>query len=289
MRKILLFLCALLSFIEWCPQTMAQVAVTPGWLRYLGDGSDGDYSCTSGKCTLGGEHWYSSFTVSAGATVVTTAGNNAIIIRSTGACNVAGTISNSVNTAGGGGINSQGGDFGGGGGGGGGGALSGKIGRISVGDGFLPIDDGGIGGAVVGGNGGTGETPNRGQYRMLISGGTFWPVGGSVGGQGGGNGSGIGGGLGGNAGGPVILVCSSINFTGRIDVSGGAGAPAPANNTGAGGGGGAGYVIFSAVNYTANSGSINLAGGPGGSCGSFAGCGSGGTGGGGWNLAITLQ
>jgi len=121
MRRAFLFFLLAAFAVGLCPQAAtAQTTVTPGWMAWLGDGSEGAYSCTSGTCVLGGEHWFSSFTVGSGATVVNTTVNSPIIIRSTGACTVNGTISNSVNTAGAGGINSNG-DFGGAGGGGGGG------------------------------------------------------------------------------------------------------------------------------------------------------------------------
>jgi hypothetical protein len=253
------------------------------WLQFLGDGSDGAFNCSSGTCVLAGEHWFSSFNVSTGAKVVSGARNVPIVVRSKGTCTVAGTVSNSSQTSAGAGITVAG-DFGAGGGGGGGGAQSGKAGQQSVGDADIEIITGGPGGAAGGGAGGTGGTPVASQYRLLISGGTFWPVGGSIGGQGGSSGGG--GGLGGA---PIIFVCQSINFTGTIDVSGGTGAPSPAANTGAGGGGGGGYVIFSAVAYQANTGTINLAGGRGGSCNSNGGCGAGGTGGNGWNMTLTIH
>jgi hypothetical protein len=85
------------------------------------------------------------------------------------------------------------------------------------------------------------------------------------------------------------MVCNSINFTGTIDVSGGAGHQPTANNMGAGGGGGAGYVILSANSYVANSGVIKTGGGAGGSCGSFTGCGAGGNGGDGWSIEILIS
>src|SRR5579864_5833166 len=78
--------------------SQGQISHNPAWLRFLGDGSGLDYSCASGTCILGDEHWFSSFTVSAGATVVTTGGNGPIVIRSTGACTIAGTLSDSPNT-----------------------------------------------------------------------------------------------------------------------------------------------------------------------------------------------
>ena len=283
MRKVLASLCVLAFAFGLSMWAQPQTSATPEWLRFLGDGSLGAYSCTSGTCVFGDEKWFSSFNVSAGATLVTTATNGPIIVRSPGACTVAGTISNSVNT-GAGGITVAG-DFGGAGGGGGGGTLAGHGNKATVGDAGIPIVNGGPPGAAGGGNGGAGGTPVPAQYRMLLSGGTFWPVGGGQGGSGGGTG----GGVGGNGGGPVILVCDSITFTGTIDVSGAPGAASSANNTGAGGGGGAGYVIFSAVSYPANSGTINLAGGVGGSCNGHTGCGTGGNGGNGWSVAITIK
>jgi hypothetical protein len=260
---------------------------SPAWLQYLGNDSGGSYSCNSGTCVLGDERWFSSFTVSRGAVVVSTANNGPFIIRSTGTCSVAGTISNSVNTAHGGGVFNSG-DFGGGGGGGGGGKIGGQAGLNGVGDGNIEIVAAGNGGAP-GQRGGTGESPSALQYRSLIAGGTFWAVGGATGGRGGGNGSGAAGGVGGTGGGPVIIVCETIDFTGTIDASGGAGAAAPANNTGAGGGGGGGYVVLAAEDFVANSGTIKTGGGAGGGCGSHTGCGPGGAGGNGWHYSITIH
>ena len=88
----------------------------PDWLEFLGDGSDAAYSCSSGTCTLEGEHWVSSFNVSAGAIVVANSPNVPIVIRSTGACTIGGTISNSPNSGAGGNRTGHG-DFGAGGGG----------------------------------------------------------------------------------------------------------------------------------------------------------------------------
>jgi hypothetical protein len=283
MRKVagILWLVAIVAGLSVGSQ--AQGSVTPGWLRFFGDGSAGAFSCTSGTCILGDERWFSSFNVSAGATVATTGQNGPIIIRSAGTCTVAGTMTDSPNS--GAGITITGsGDFGGSSGGGGGGAAAGHVGLSTLADAGLVINAGGTAGAAGGGNGNPGNNPVQSQYRLLLGGGTFWPVGGSKGGQGGSNG-----GAGGWGGGPIILVCNTIDFTGTIDVSGGPGAASPANNTGAGGGGGAGYVILSAVTYTANTGTINTAGGPGGSCNSNSGCGTGGNGGNGWNVALTIQ
>lgn len=288
MKRLFSVLSALvmISAISLCAQ--AQGTATPGWLSFVGDGSAGDYSCTSGTCNLGDERWVNSLNVAAGATLVVASNNGPLILRSPGTCTVAGTISNSVNTGNGGGVLNEG-DFGGAGGGGGGGALSGRGGLLSVGPGGLPIVNFGSKGAANGSAGGNAQSTTTGQLQELLSGGTFWAIGGGTGGVGGGNGSGTAGGQGGNGGGVVILVCKTINFTGKIDVSGAPGSPAPADNTGAGGGGGGGYVILSAETFTANTGTINLSGGPGGSCNSHVNCGPGGAGGNGWSYFQTIQ
>jgi hypothetical protein len=283
MRRLFLVALTGMIVVPFAINCSAQTSNTPGWLRFLGTGSAGAYSCPSGTCVLGDEHWFSSFTVAAGATVVTTGGNGPIVVRSTGTCTVAGTLSDSPNSGAGTTI-TGGGDFGGSGGGGGGGTNAGQTGFSSLADANLVINPGGSAGAASGGAGGSGTTPVQQQYRLLLGGGTFWPVGGGEGGQGG-----SGGGAGGTGGGPIILICNAIDFTGTIDVSGGPGAASPGNNSGAGGGGGGGYVILSAVSYISNTGTINTSGGSGGSCGSYSGCGAGGEGGNGWSLALTIQ
>ncbi len=263
-----------------CSAGESQNAPTPDWLTWLGNGTT-PYACSSGTCDLSGENWFSSFTLSSGAELLNnTAGP--LIIRATGACTIAGTISGSPN-AGNPGISGNG-DFGGGGGGGGGGALAGTQGRNTLVVPGVPIVNGGKGGGAGGGAGQNALTVNQGQYRMLLSSGSPWPGGGAVGGQGGSNG-----GAGGTGGTPVIFVCDTINFTGTINVSGSNGGNAPANNTGAGGGGGGGYVLFAAVSYTANTGTINTNGGTGGSCNGLSNCGAGGNGGNGFSKSITIE
>jgi hypothetical protein len=281
MKSKLAFLSVLV--FGFCVGGQAQTTSTPAWLTFVGDGSSGSYSCTSGKCILGDEHWYTSFNVSAGATVVTTGQNGPIIIRATGTCTIAGLVSDSPNS--GAGITITGnGDFGGGGGGGGGGSSGGNMGKMGVGDGNIPIVNSGSGGNGGGGNGGNGNGSVINQYRTLIASGSYWPVGGGAGGQGGGpNGA-----QGGTGGGPIIFVCHNIDFTGTIDVSGGPGSNSPSSGNGAGGGGGAGYVILSAVNYTNNSGNINLNGGSGGSCNGNSNCGTGGNGGNGFSFFANI-
>jgi hypothetical protein len=287
MKKLLNFFLVLMPLAVSLPAP-AQNILTPSWLRYLGSGVGGNFSCTSGVCALGDERWMTSFSVSPGATVVSKANNGPFIIRSTGTCTIGGTISNSANTAGGGGILNKG-DIAGAGGGGGGGTSPGSPGLNGIGDQQLPVVLGGAGGVAGGGAGGNGASPTPSQYHVLIGAGSMWPVGGANGGSGGGSGGGTAGGSGGVGGGPVIFVCQSINFTGMIDASGAPGHNAPANNTAAGGGGGGGYVILSAVTFIANTGTIKVSGGAGGSCGSNTGCGAGGNGGNGWTYIQNIQ
>jgi len=288
MKRLFSVLCLVAAVVGLPLIGYAQNIQTPTWLRYLADGSAGPYSCASGTCYLGDERWYTSFNVSPGATVVSKANNGPFIIRSTGTCTIAGNVSNSANTGGGGGVLNKG-DIAGAGGGGGGGTNAGSAGLNGIGDQQLPVILGGSGGAGSGGAGANGASPKASQYHVLIGAGSLWPVGGATGGNGGNNGAGTAGGAGGVGGGPVIFICQAINFTGMIDASGAPGKNAPANNTGAGGGGGGGYVILSAVNFIANTGTIKVSGGAGGSCGSNAGCGAGGNGGNGWTYFQNIQ
>jgi len=269
------------AFLWLCLPLKAQIAQTPDWLKWLGNGKN-SYSCTSGTCNLTDELWFSSFTVSAGATVLNAGGNGPLIVRATGTCTIAGTIASSP-VYGVQGITGYG-DYGGGGGGGGGGTGVGAAGKTTQAILGIPIVNGGAGGTAGGGAGHTALSTTAGQYQTFLGAGSPWPGGGGQGGQGG-----SGGGLGGDGGMPVIFVCNTINFTGTIDVRGGNGGNAGKIDSGAGGGGGAGYVVLAAVSFTANSGTIRTTGGLGGTCNSYSGCGAGGNGGNGWSYSITIQ
>lgn len=261
-------------------------STVPGWLQYLGDGSDGALNVTSGSTNLNGEHWYSSVNISSGATVALNTGEPGLIIRSTGACTIAGTLSVSANTGGGGVTTTS--NYGGGGGGGGGGTAAGAAGSSAG-----LFGGGGTAGVSSGGTGGTASAPAANGYRIAISGfgmnfssnlasGTLVAYGGAPGGTGG-TGAAVGG-KGGNA---VVLICASLVFTGTIDASGQAGGNSAANNNGGGGGGGGGFIIVRSPSVTTNTGTINVAGGTGGTCGAFTGCGVGGAGGAGWSKVFT--
>jgi hypothetical protein len=261
--------------------------VTP-WLSYVGDGSEGAYTCTTGTCALSGEHWYSSFNVSSGAIVSQNVGTNLpLIIRSTGACTIAGTISVSPNTGSAAGMTASP-AYGGTGGGGGGGTLPGNAGYPS-GIGAYP---GGPGGTASGGAGQNGYGPVSPPYLRtflthgpagLING-SMATYGGTQGGTGGSSGP-----VAGRGGGFLALLCDSINFTGTIDASGQAGVASTGNNIGASGPGGGGLLVMAAHTWTTNTGTVNLAGGSPGTCGSYTGCGPSGTGGTGTSYSATIQ
>jgi hypothetical protein len=257
----------------------------PATLAYLGDGSEGALNQTSGSLNLAqGEHWYSSINISAGATVFAGSGNNSLVLRSSGACTIAGTLAYSAN------INSSSGNaspnlanYGGGGGGGGGGTAAGTVGAHTQANG-----GGGAAGTAGGGTGGNGVTPTGPVQRIAVSGNPPYTMnqasGYNICGGGGGGAGGTTGGAGGKGGGCIVLVCNSLTFTGTIDVSGQVGVGSAANNSGSGGGGGGGYVLVRSPNIITNTGTINVTGAAGGTCGAFTGCGGGGTGAAGWNM-----
>jgi hypothetical protein len=254
----------------------------PPWLHFSGDGSEGAVNC-SGSIAAG-EHWVSSFTVSVGNTCTVSTAYVGLIIRSTGACTIAGTLTNT------GGYSLVNGEFGGAGGGGGGGTAAGSVGAPSA----VPMGGYGFGtaggaGTASGGAGGIGTawTAISAQYQNLFlanqSG--YNAAGGARGGVGGSAGAGTYG----NGGSLIVLDCASINFTGSITSNGAAGGNSTANNAGGGGGGGGGFVILAAQTFTANTGSITTNGGAGGSCLSYTGCGAGGPGGAGGYKVFTIQ
>jgi|SRR5438132_808177 len=223
----------------------------PAWARWLGDGSEGAGNC-NGTLT-GGEHWYTTFTVSGGNTC-TVAANFAAVVRATGACTIAGIINGQGNGA-------PSGIGGGSGGGSGGGAASGTAGTNALyNSSGSTLATGGTAGGSSGGNGGNGNSPTN-QGRQAILGGNGGPqlftLSGASGKQGGSSGGAAGvGGLG------VVLICNSIDGSGGvIDVSGGYGTPPAANSTGAGSSGGGGVVILSAHTIT-NAPTIYVNGGP---------------------------
>lgn len=290
----------------WAAATAATFGNTggaPGWLQFLGDGSDGAYSCPSGSCTMNsGEYWYSSFNVASGATVrITTTGNTIAnnlgltVLRVNGLCTVAGTISAQANN----GASSLTGVttlFGGSGGGGGGGSSGGANGFASI---YTiapssPILPGGTfgaggGGGAAGGNGSNAVLPYAKQFAAGMEFPLFAQASGPLyfgGAQGGAGGNG--GPAGGGGGGSFVLVCGSINFTGGMDARASQGSPSTGNNIGASGGGGDGFVIVRSPKWIANTGTISVTGNTnGGTCGAFTGCGAGGKGGDGWSLVFT--
>ena len=86
-------------------RAISSLANTPAWLTMLGDGSDGSCvvgtSClgsSSSTLTMGGEYYFTNFSVPYGATVQvvmqapTGSNQNSLVVHATGACTVAGEI-----------------------------------------------------------------------------------------------------------------------------------------------------------------------------------------------------
>jgi hypothetical protein len=266
----------------------------PQFFDYFGDGSEADPN-PSGTVTLGGEHNYANFTLSAGATINIVENfqqppSSTLVIRSPGLCTIAGTINgrgvaNPVYTLGG---------VGGGGGGNPSAAGLSAVGVISVSLQYT----GGAGGSA-GNPGGPGQDASSlpDPIKTFVLDeivGVYDSSGGMPGGAGAGapdpfnchNGEP---GNGGCSGGGLLLVCKQIDFqsTAVVDLRGQdgfAGAAGPGAGAGGGGGGG-GYFVTYAVAYVhspANTGAVLLDGGMGGTGGDST-AGAGGQGSAGWS------
>ena len=223
-----------------------------------GTGANGAYSCASGTCNLAGATYnYTTFNISAGATVNVT-GTTALIIKATGNVTIAGTLNlNGGNGGdaygcgeddcpGAGGVPGAGGYWGGGGGVDGSGAGYGRKGVAPAGN-FSGGGGGGYGGA--GGNG----------YQGAV-GGSIYST--ETGGSGGGGGYSTSGGGGGGGGYLKISSNGNISNTGTINANGGNGGAWASYAYGGGGGGSGGRINLIAQNIS-NSGSINAKGGNG--------------------------
>ncbi len=233
-------------------------AQAPAWLQYLGAGTDGAFSQTSGSAALSGEKFYTSFNVSSGATVTVA---SQLIVHATGACTVNGNIlANGTAT----GLTS-GGFAGGGSGGSGGGTSAGTAGSnayMTIALSGNAAGNAGSAGGSGGGNGTQGSQPSTNVQRALANSGGgldgfLWQ---GAPGKAGANS----GGSAGAPGGAVILICGSITGTGTIDVSGQNGGTVAANSTGAGSGGGGGVAILSSQAPETYSISVYTGGGAGG-------------------------
>jgi hypothetical protein len=226
---------------------------TPPWLQYLGNGSDG--ACTPSSGTYAGIKYCTTFTVNSGVTLNASAGSQqSLTVHATGACTINGTILNTgLYNPGIVGANASGG------GGSGGGTAAGTAGgvyQITM----YGSQGGGTAGAASGGNGGNGGTQSTILIRQSLTSG--WGTDGQgLGGSGKQGGSS--GGAAGQGGANVVLICGSITGTGVIDASGGYGMPPSANSTGAGSGGGGGAVILSSQAPVSTWPSIYTAPGPG--------------------------
>ena len=79
-------------------------------------------------------------------------------------------------------------------------------------------------------------------------------------------------GEGGGGGGQVLIICTSCDFTGRIEAKGGKGGSSQGDQYGSGGGGGGGGIVYILYEESVNnSGSFDVSGGAGGSGGSKGG------------------
>ena len=280
------------------PARSGTSTAVPAWLQYLGNGTGGSYEVSpTGSCTTSPTHCvtgsvgspYSLFagiykltalTIDSGAYVVFNADSHDPVFHVTGACTINGSIladgahstwpSNAA----------VGGAPGGGGGGGSGVASAGKASYPSINETGLVYNGGGSAGTSSGGNGGNASAWTADNVQGMMGFGFGFDIA-PVGGNGGSGGST--GGAGGVAGSGVVLICGSIDGTGgSISVNGANGANSAANNTGAGGGGGGGAVILSSQASVSTWPTITVAGGSGGTCGSYTGCGTGGNGAAGW-------
>ncbi len=246
----------------------------PMWMRDFGDGVDGAFSST-GNFSASGEYRYTDFTLNAGHTLSV---SPFVIIRCSGTCTIAGTIS-AVGVGGGGGRAGTSDNTSGGQGGSGTGGASGGTGATN-GGGSYPGGPGGY--SYFQGTGyycvaGPGATPSSQAIKLMAS---FAPI--ALGAGGGGGASGItNGGVGGAGGGCVIIVARNVNFTGTINVSGANGGST--GNAGGGAGGGGGSVIRAAKSFIADTGTINVSGGGGG-----GGARTGGSGAAGWSMKYTI-
>jgi len=260
-----------------CP-TLAAVTPVPGWLQYLGTGTEGANITASG--TMSGAHYYTNFTVPFGNTV-TVNSSTGLVIHATGTCTIAGTIAANGTVSGGSQFDAASG------GGGGGGTAAGTAGSA----GFLfyasvaGVTGAGTAGALSGGAGGNGTAATAAFQQMILNGGTTGGLG--LGGSNGGAGGSAGpaGGFGGQG---VTLICGSITgtdgtHTGSINANGANGGASTGNSIGSSGGGAGGVVILSSQAAVGTWPTITTLAGSGGSCGAFTTCGAGGNGGAGWS------
>lgn len=262
--------------------------VLSGKGAFGGDGSDGALALTSGTTTIdcGGARVvvknYTSVSITGSAKLTfsnTHANGTIIIIKSQGAVTITSTAPGIEASA----FGASGGTAPGAGSGAGRAGNSGSVATSTI----LANTGGGGGSVNVGPTGGLpgsggvnsgfdSSTTVYGKYLRLAPG------------AGGGSGATYsfdspGGGAGGAGGAAVYIECGgALNFTGSIAASGANGGAGSASGSGGGGGGGGGVVMILYNSLTANSGTITVSGGSGGTCtggsGSYAGAGGGGGG-----------
>ncbi|MGB7984875.1 MAG: hypothetical protein WCF54_06925 [Terracidiphilus sp.] len=259
---------------------------TPLWLQYLGTGANGSYEYSStGSCTSSPTHCFTSCTSSAPCSVTSlgdiatsafmvdsgayvysnVTSSNGLVIHSTGACTIAGTmLLNGTKSTWPSSNKSIGGGTSGGSGGGTAAGTAGIASYPSWSISGLSLANGGSAGAASGGNGGNGASIPAGFQSGFTDGGAGGMEGllltGATGVQGGSTG-----GAGGYGGQGLVMMCNSIVGSGGVvDLSGAYGMPPSANSTGAGSGGGGGVGILSSQQTVSTWPAVYVAGGPGG-------------------------
>lgn len=236
-----------------------------------GTGVDGAYHATTNTTLAGGVYNYTSFIIDAGVTVTVT-GTDSLVIYSTGAVNIEGSLlaeggagqdGVTFSTFGIGGVGVAGGYKGGD------GIFTGSANQGSPGQG--PGAGGGGNGWSGGGGGGhamVGDTAGSAGGNGGIAYGTpqLSPLQGGSGGGGGSGGNNCGSG-GGGAGGGILVIstCDSliVSSVGLVSVDGGDGGSDGTGNCG-GGGGGAGGSLWLSANHIEMAGTLSSVGGIGG-------------------------
>lgn len=243
-------------------QTSGVSYKTTALSKFGGTGADGALSLTVGSIlSLGNQAVvtknYTSISITANGAIACTnpnANGTILILKSQG--NITLTGSSSL-------ISMQ--AMGASGGGGGSGTGAGSPGNIPNGTFYTATMVGGAGGVQAGASGAAGVAPFSSVISLGKYGGVFI-VGAGGGGGGGGSNTGATGGIGG--GGLIIEGAGAWNFTtaNGISVAGGAGGNG-GSGSGAAGGGGGGFAFITVGSVLANSGTINISGGSGGTAG----------------------
>jgi len=260
---------------------------------YLGSADLGAVTISSDTDLPSGEYHYSSLTINTSQTLGTTATTDGfLIIRCTGTVTITGDVDLNTKGGAGGAGGASGGDAGiiggsgtgGASGGGGGAGLGGSEAGGAGGNNLLrgTTVAGGAGGTGAGGNGANGSATSA-LYKRLMNY-VLDPVNYTGSGGGGGEAHSTSGAAGGNGGGCLIIIADTIDFQTGANIYCAGASGSNGGNPGGGGGGGGGAVLL-VSNTLTNDGTITVSGGGGGTA---TGGGTGGVGGAGHSLVVTL-